>query len=159
LIFKKTGDFKMSNPWSQQQVAAMSATDLASDYAAEEERLRKMWHRFEVLYNNHDAPGIANLYAPDGDRINPQGQFDRGRAEVMKQYEAIFENEADPGSDPLHSTIIIRFLRKDVALLDGKWEAELPSGKIAGYFTVTATKEDGRWWIAAGRDRGFVSVP
>ena len=79
----------MSNPWTQQQVAAMSATGLPSDHAVDEEKLRKMWHRFEVLYNKHDAKGIANLYAPDGDRINPQGQFARGRVEVQKQYEAI----------------------------------------------------------------------
>lgn len=149
----------MSNPWTQQQIAATRATNAALDYAADEERLRKLWHHFEVLYNKHDAQGLANLYAPEGDRFNPQGQFACGRLEVTKQYDAIFENEDDPGSDPQHSTIMVRFLRPDVALLDGRWEAELPSGKIAGYFTVTTTKENGRWYIAAGRDRGLVSMP
>ena len=146
----------MLNTWTQQQVAPMTATDWTPNHTADEVSLRKLWHHFEVLYNKHDAPGIANLYRPDGDRINPQGQFAAGRVEVQKQYEAIFENEADPQSAPQQSTMIIRFLRPDVALLDGKWEAELPSGKIVGYFTVTATKEEGHWWIAAGRDRGIV---
>ncbi|MEM7537570.1 MAG: SgcJ/EcaC family oxidoreductase [Chloroflexota bacterium] len=148
----------MPNPWTQQQIAATRATNAALGYAADEEKLRKLWDRFELLYNQHDAQGLTNLYAPNGTRFNPQGQFANGRPEVQRQYEAIFENEEDPGSDPQHSTIMVRFLRPDVALLDGRWEAERPNGEIAGYFTVTAIKENGRWYIAAGRDRGFISV-
>ena len=116
-----------------------------------------MWDRFEGLFNKHDAKGVSGIYAPDGHRINSGGEVARGRGEVQKQYEAIFaEREADPGTPPIHPTITIRSLRQDVALLDGKWEVDAPSGIIRGHFTATATKEDGRWWVAAGRDRGII---
>lgn len=127
-----------------------------SDFATEEKALREMWDQFEERYNRHDAEGVANLFAYDSDRLNHQGQLARGRPEVQRQYEAIFKDETDPVSQPCHAAITIRFLRPDVALLDGRWEIEGPHGKVEGFFTVTATRENNRWWIAAGRDRGAI---
>ena len=47
----------------------------------------------------------------------------------------------------------IRLLRPDVALVDGFYIP--PSGR-RGIFTVVATKEEGAWYMAAGRVGGFI---
>ncbi|MDH3601809.1 MAG: SgcJ/EcaC family oxidoreductase [Candidatus Tectomicrobia bacterium] len=127
-----------------------------SDFAVEEQALRAMWEQFEERYSQRDAEGVANLFAPDSDRINHQGQLAQGRHDVQKQYEAIFQDETDPVIQSSHAALTIRFLRPDVALLDGRWKADGPHGTIEGGFTVTATKENNRWCIAAGRDRGVI---
>ena len=126
--------------------------------AVEEHALREMWAQFEDHYRQRNATGVANLFAPDGDRINHQGQLAQGRSEVQQQYEAIFRNESDPVSQSRDATLTIRFLRPDVALLDGRWTSNGASGIIKGVFTVIAMKEHNRWWIVAGRDRGALSA-
>lgn len=138
-------------------VAAVSTLSFNQVNNQDEEALRAMWQRFEEFFNRHDAKGIADLYSPGGDRINPQGKIARGRAEIQQQYEEIFaKREANPETQPYHAAIGIRFVRPEVALLDGEWQVDTSQGKFRGQFTVTAMKEEGHWWIAAGRDRGII---
>lgn len=116
-------------------------------------RSRAIWTRFEELYNEGDAEGVAP-YAPDADRITTGGDIGHGRAEIQEQYAAgLATREADPTIRPLRADIIVRFLRPDVALLDGTavWDSE-----SSIQFTVIATGSNDQWSIAAGR-RGLVS--
>ena len=52
-----------------------------------------------------------------------------------------------------HANISVRFLRPDIAIVDGISNRTLG---VTGYFTLVVTKEDGDWLIAAGRPRGSV---
>ena len=128
---------------------------LAAQTRAEEEReVRAMWARFEELYDTGDAAGVAGLYAEDADRITLRGEVARGRAEIQAQYAAgIARREADPNTIPYHAEITIRFLRADVAILDG---VSVRNAEETRQFTAIATKVDGRWLIAAGRPRGLL---
>ena len=138
-------------------IATVVAPAVAQERETEEKSLREMYSQFEQAFNEGDAQKIASLYAPDGDRINPAGEVARGRTEVEKQYEAVFaRRRADPSTAPFHATISIRFLRPDVALLDGKWTGMQSGKSVRGHFTATTTRDNGRWYIAAGRDGGVI---
>jgi uncharacterized protein (TIGR02246 family) len=136
-------------------LAVLAAPTLAQDTGTEEKALRELWSRFEEAYNQSDAARVASLYAPNGDRINGAFQLARGRVEVSKQYAADFaRRRADATSQPIKADLRIRFLRSDVALLDGEWD-DVRSGKnVRRYFTVILTRDAGHWQIAAGRVRG-----
>ena len=121
----------------------------------EEIALRELWSQFGAYYAANDAEGVASLYAEDSDRFANISEKAVGRAEVMEQYRATLDRRKDaPPNTPFKPVeITIRFLRPDVAILDG---ISSPSETARVYFTVIATKENGRWWIAAGRPRGRV---
>jgi len=138
-------------------MTAIAAPTFAQDNATGEKALRDMWSRFEKAFNNGDAKTVAGIYARDGDRVSAAGVYSSGREETRKQYQGIFDRrKADASSVPFHAEIKIRFLRPDVALLDGTWTGQRAGKEVKGTFTVTATKEKGTWLIAAGRDRGVI---
>lgn len=125
--------------------------------AADVRALQKLWADFERAFNAGDAEAAAGLYAPDSDRIGSTGERVTGRAAIREKYAAMLARRAaDPSSKPFHATIEVRLLRHDVALLDGSWQGVRGGKPVRGFFTLTATKQDGRWMIAAGRDRGVV---
>ncbi len=137
-------------------VAAILAPPIfAQSLEDEEEAIRAVWARFEQFVENGDAEGVASLYALDSDRFAGVSQKAVGRAEVLEQYRAVISgrNADQTTIRPFHADITIRFLRPDVAIADGVYEVR---PRVTGYFTVILTKEDGQWWIAAGRPRGSV---
>ena len=125
--------------------------------AADERALHELWDDFERAFNAGDAVAAASLYAPDSDRIGSSGQKFVGRDAIQSAYaELLARRAADPTSAAFHATVEVRLLREDVALLDGTWSGLRSGQPVRGFFTLTATKQGGRWLIAAGRDRGVV---
>lgn len=118
--------------------------------------IRAVFDRFVQYFNDGDSEAIGELYAENADRRVASGEHARGRAEVAAMYEASFLRRTQRTNPPDGRTEFeyeIRFLRPDVALVDGFYL--LPSGR-RGIFTVVATKEDGHWFMAAGRAGGLV---
>lgn len=138
-------------------LAALVASGCAVHPGIEERALQNLWSEFERAFNAGDATAAARLYALDSDRIGSNGVKVSGREEIEKKYAAMLgRRTADPSSKPFHATIEVRLLRPDVALLDGSWSGMRAGKPVRGFFTLTATKQQGRWLIAAGRDRGVV---
>ena len=112
---------------------------------------------FERAFNDGDAIAAAQLYAVDSDRIGSDGEKVVGRELIRQRYAAMMQRRASaPASKPFHADIDVRFLRPDVAMLDGSWRGTRAGRPVRGFFTLTATKQNGRWSFAAGRDRGVV---
>ena len=138
-------------------LAALVTSGCAVDPVSEERALQDLWSEFERAFNAGDAAAAAKLYAPDSDRIGANGVKVSGREEIEKKYAAMLTRRAaDPSSKPFHATIEVRLLHPHVALLDGSWRGVRAGKPVRGFFTLTATKQRGRWLIAAGRDRGVV---
>jgi uncharacterized protein (TIGR02246 family) len=131
---------------------AVAVTLGAAQTRPEEKALRDLWNQFENAFNDGDARTVASLFSTDADRVTGTGEWVRGRADIRKQYEAMLaKRKADPTSQPLNAALSIRFLRSDVAILDGRWEGVRSGERVRGHFTLVATREKGRWWLAAGR--------
>jgi uncharacterized protein (TIGR02246 family) len=121
----------------------------------EENAVRAMWVQFEKYFDDSDVDGLASLYALDSDRFTNDGRKAEGRSDVREVYAKIVANRAlgPPLKKGYHANISIRFLRPDVAIVDG---ISKRTAGVTSYFTIVVTKEDGDWLIAAGRPRGSV---
>jgi uncharacterized protein (TIGR02246 family) len=122
-----------------------------------EEAVRKLYEEFTVAWNKHDVPTMAEMWAEDGDDVEPDGHVAKGRAEVKEllklEHGSIFKNT--------HLTINLEtvwFITGDVALGDGTYELTgvvTPDGKPIpprkGRLSTIFLSERGRWWIAASR--------
>lgn len=126
--------------------------------AVDEQAVRDLWSQFEQAFNAGDAVAATQLYALQSDRIGADGTKVAGRAAIREKYAAMLARRmADPSRQPFHADIDVRFVRPDVALLDGSWSGQRDGRPVRGFFTLVATKERGQWSIAAGRDRGVVN--
>ena len=125
--------------------------------AAEQQALQQLWADFENAFNRGDAAAVASYYQVDADRIDANGTQVIGRDQIQQGYAAVLARRAaDASTKPFHATIQVRLLRTDVAILDGVWTGSRAGEAVRGHFTLLATKEGGRWSLAAGRDQGVV---
>lgn len=132
---------------------ALSTTAFGQSLEEEESAIRELWATFSEYYSARDAAGVASLYADDADRFEQVSKKAVGREEIRRQYEReLARRAAEPSRPPFKpGEQTIRFLRPDVAILDG---IAFPNESTQVHFTVILTKSEGRWWIAAGRPRG-----
>ena len=94
-----------------------------------------------------DAEAVSALYAPDADRIEgTTGTYAKGRTEIAAMYRKVFERL--PAGASVRFEYAVRFIRPDVALIDGTYR--LSTG-LSGPFTLVITNEGGQWLLAAGR--------
>ena len=130
-----------STPASQQTVGS------------EEAAIRAVWARFEEAFNRGDAKTIASIYSVNGDRINQQGELASGRDAIERQYRKQLDDwKAEFGTRRFHADLAIRFVRPDVAIVDGRLDSlTTATSAIVAHFTVIAEKQSGNWLIAAGR--------
>ena len=123
----------------------------------DEEAIRKLVAEFAAAWNQNDAKAMAMTWTEDGDFIQPGGRVTRGRAEIEKR---LAEEHAFfyKGSNFVSAIDNIRFLKRDVAVVDGSWEASgahAPNGKplppLKGLFTLVFVKRKGQWRVASSR--------
>lgn len=142
-------------------VLALSVGTAVAD--SSRSNIRARCKTFVAAWNAHDAEALASHWAPDGDVINPMGQWGQGRAEIQ----ALFEKE--------HSTMMansrltvkeqkIRFLEDDVAVVDEDvvlHGMRLPNGEehppMSHHVTSVMQKSGGQWWIASCRPYVFLT--
>ncbi len=124
--------------------------------SADERALRGLWQQLETGLNAGDAKSIAATFAEDADRVSGAGPWVRGRAAIEKQYaQMIGGRAADPATEPLRADITVRFLKPDVALVDGRWRGRRGGRAVAGHFLLVATKRANGWLFDAGRAWDF----
>jgi uncharacterized protein (TIGR02246 family) len=116
--------------------------------------VRSMVGRLVDAINSRDAVAASKLYAADADRIEATGgTHAKGRQAIAAMYRALFDQV--PSETRYRFDYEVRFIRPDVALLDGT--ATGTSGATAP-FTLVVTKEVDGWMVAAGR-QGRVVQP
>jgi uncharacterized protein (TIGR02246 family) len=130
-------------------VPAVFASD-ATEIAARTQEFRAAWNR-------HNAKGMAAVWAPDGDLINPFGRVAKGRAAI----EALFTDEQSTmmkGTTMEISEEATRMVSPTVAVDD--WDATItgmkdpdgnPAPPLKNHVTVVLVKKSGTWWVAAAR--------
>ncbi len=120
---------------------------------------------FVAAWNKDDAKGMAALWAPRGDLINPFGRVAQGRAEVEKLF-------ADEHAGVMKGTTFkvesegVRVLGPTAAIMD--WDVDVvgmvgPDGKamppLKHHITVVLAKRAGTWWIEAARPVLYAPPP
>jgi uncharacterized protein (TIGR02246 family) len=136
-----------------------------ADSAADEKALKARADEFLAAWDKDDAKGLAAIFAPDGDLINPFGRVARGRAEVEK----LFADEHATFTKGTHynlTSLSTRLIGTDAAVQD--WDIELtgmkgPDGSamppLKHHVTVVFEKKGGKWWALAARPAVPVPPP
>ena len=126
--------------------------------ADEQSSIRAIVTDFETAWAKCDAKALSGLWTDDGDFQSPYGSLAKGRAEVEKFYSSALS--AGYCQSKATGTIDnIRFVRNDVAVVDGTWGiqgARDQNGKAQaeekGRFTAVAKKQGSKWLIVAQRE-------
>lgn len=113
---------------------------------------------FENDWSKCDAKALSSLWTADGDFQSPYGFRAKGRAEIEKFYRNAFDS-GYCGSRGTGKIGNIRFVRKNVAIVDGVWDiqgARRQNGQTAseekGFFIAVVVKQRGVWLIVAQRE-------
>lgn len=139
-------------------MAASVWTATPGTSAADDAAIRSIVHNFETAWTKCDAKALAQLWTEDGDFQSPYGSFAKGRIEIEKFYRDAFDS-GYCGSRGTGKIQNIRFVQKNVAIIDGTWEIRGAHDQKGhdmqpekGRFTAVVTRQNGAWFIVAQRE-------
>jgi uncharacterized protein (TIGR02246 family) len=104
-----------------------------------------------TAFNKRDLDGLLAYYAADADYLDQEGKQHKGKADLAD----FFKRSLDDLNDQKLKTTItsLRFVRPDVAIVDGKADFTGPDGASdSGLFTAVWTKTDGKWLLSSVHD-------
>lgn len=137
--------------WSLGQVAESKNRSTAT--AQEEESISKVLSDFLDAWNKHDAKAFSMVFAEDADFTNVRGRSAHGRVEVEKFHAPLFATRFKDTHQKITETKI-RFIRRDVASVDARWEMTGAKGQDGrdiplrkGLLNFVMTKEGDTWSI------------
>jgi uncharacterized protein (TIGR02246 family) len=116
----------------------------------DEVAIRQVIADWKAAFNRHEVnpDAIAFAFSGDFDMVNPAGAYVKGKPDLREAFKTFLKN-----ARKVETVDRIRFIRPDVALVDGSYEftgTELkPYPK--GVQTWVLTKENGRWLMTALR--------
>jgi len=119
--------------------------------ANKESAVRAAVDSYTSAFNKGDLEGVLAHVAADADFVDDSGKQYNGKANLAK---VLKQSLADLKGSKLKSTITsVRFLRSDVAVVDGKADVTTADGTTSsGRFTSTWTRSDGKWLLSCVRN-------
>ena len=126
--------------------------------AQNESAIRSVLDDYMRLWMAGQAQACAELYDVAGDLLAVDGAFLRGRDDIKKYYDKVMSGKYSGHQVRNLTTIGIRQLGQDVALMDATWDVHTPSGE-GGASVVVANvacslvlvHRNDAWKIAAAR--------
>jgi len=132
-------------------VSLVLRADLGSATAADEAPIREIVQKYMDARDNQNAHALEFLFTADADQLVSSGEWRKGRDAVVRGTLASSRNTGGQRAITVES---VRFLSKDVALADGRYELTgLAGGETRKMWTtllVIHTPEG--WRIAAIRN-------
>jgi uncharacterized protein (TIGR02246 family) len=125
--------------------------------ADDEAALRKVISDYAAAWSQHDPKALSKIFAEDADFVGGSGGLIKGRAAFEKimaeEHATVFK------SYTLKTTVDqIRFLKPDIALIDGAYEAthahDDSANRFVGMFTLVMRKIGRDWLCLAMRSIG-----
>lgn len=145
-------------------LAVLLGVSVAASPSTESE-VRARGEDFAAAWNRHDAKTMAQIWAPEGDLINPFGRFAKGRGPIEKLFQ-------DDHSGPMKTSryrnvsFSVRTLTPDLAIAD--FDVEITGMKapdntalptLKPHVTTLFKKEGGKWWILTARAFNYTPAP
>jgi uncharacterized protein (TIGR02246 family) len=126
-------------------------TKAENTVSADEQAIRKAVVAFVELYNDHNADGVAALFAPDARMTFRDGTEVNGREEIKQTFVKAFETT--PKAAVSVDVESLRFLTPDVAVEEG-FTSLFPDGETLvaqSRYTVVHLKKEGKWLMQSVR--------
>jgi uncharacterized protein (TIGR02246 family) len=124
---------------------------------SDEDQIRTRTDEFEQAVSAGDAKTIGTMFVEDSDLVDQAGGMHHGRAAIEDRYQKLFDG-AYKGAQANLEITSIRFVRPDVAVIDGTYDLSAiksPDGvaldAIRGMFTNIFVKANGEWRIHCSR--------
>jgi uncharacterized protein (TIGR02246 family) len=113
--------------------------------SADEAAVREVVRKYVDARDHPDSKTLAALFTPDADQLVSNGQWRKGREEVVRGSITSSQNETGKRTITVES---VRFLSPTVALADARYEL----GDRKMWTTLLLTRDQTGWHIAAIRN-------
>jgi uncharacterized protein (TIGR02246 family) len=127
-------------------VLAVLAGGLLWAQSEESAAVKDVVRRYVDARESRDPKAIAELFAPDADQLVSSGEWRRGSASLVK---GMLASSARNEGKRTITVETVRFLGRDVAIADGKYEI---AGARQMWSTFVMRKTGGAWRIEAIRN-------
>jgi uncharacterized protein (TIGR02246 family) len=118
---------------------------------AEETAIHKAAAAYNAAFAKGDADAVLAMWTPDGEFIDDDGKVYKGREALAPLFTKSLPSYK--GYKITGKLTSIRFVKPDVALVDGEQTFTPPRGESdVSRFTSVWVKTDGQWRIRSGRD-------
>jgi uncharacterized protein (TIGR02246 family) len=116
-----------------------------------EQGVRKAFAAYIEAMNKGDLDGIMAYWAPDADFIDEAGKMTRGHDAIRALFKTVLPDLK--GSKTTGQIYSVKFLRPDVALVDGSREITSADGtRDSDRFAVVWAKSGDKWLLSSVRD-------
>jgi len=131
--------------------AVATPAQVPAGRTADEAAIRKVVDQYVSAREQTDAQAIASLFAADADQLVSSGEWRRGRDAVVKGTMASSQSTGGKRTITVES---IRFITRDVALADGRYEISGLSGNQTRrmWTSLVLSRTAEGWRIAAIRN-------
>ena len=123
--------------------------------SADESAVRKVLAEYADSWNRHDMQAFARIFTDDVDYVNIAGKHWSGVQENVQRHAELFQNRLKTVVQT-PTSVQIRFVTPDVALVHTTWEAtgwSRPTGEAVPVLkeitTMVMVKTNGKWLITA----------
>lgn len=127
-----------------------------------EEQITAAIEAFQDGWNRHDLEACFSSFAEDADFVNVVGKWWRGRHEIVRDLQALHQDRFRD-STVSATSVSIRFLRSDVAVVHAGWEMRGdrgPDGRGVplrkGILTLMMSRPKGRWIVDAVQNSDLI---
>lgn len=136
---------------NQGETAQPVKGDGGKDKSEDEVALQKAVAAYSVAFAKGDVAAVVSMWTPDAEFIDDDGKTYRGRDTLTKIFTKSLPSFK--GYKITSKLTSVRFVKPDVALVDGEQTFTPPRGEPdVSRFTSVWTKTDGQWRIRSARD-------
>jgi uncharacterized protein (TIGR02246 family) len=116
-----------------------------------EQAVRKAVAAYVDALNRGDLDGVTACLAPDADFIDEDGKTTRGHDALLARFKTLLQDRK--GSKVTGKVYSVKFLRSEVALVDGSLEYTSPDGtRDSNRYAVVWVRSGDKWLISSARD-------
>ncbi len=119
---------------------------------SDEDRIRARIKEYEQAYNTGDVATLGAIFTDDGDLVDPAGNITHGRAALEERWQKMFA--ATQGAKTTIEATSIRFLRPDIAIVDGtsqsfgmKTADGMGIRSVPGMYASVWVKRNDQWML------------
>lgn len=137
----------------------MAGVLIADDNSSVEAEIRQFVDLFVRKWNDHNPKELSTLWAENGDLMNPAGEWEKGRSNVLKiltrEHQSVLRQ-----SKMKQEVNNILVLSPTMAWVDSKVSISMPeiTEGLDHHIVYLLTKQDNQWRILAARPYQFLEL-